>query len=139
MAAIANRLLTILLGVTLLLATSSRAAAERLRFHYVPAPSPTDGVTRLQPADAGGQPVIAWRRGCPQHYDYPTGCCEITFTHPCTGQCIKLPLCLPAGTPRIEHVWSRIVYNYGSYTVEVRFLPDGSVDVIYNSGLLRAL
>jgi hypothetical protein len=46
---------------------------------------------------------------------------------------------LPEGTPRIEHVWRRIVYNYGSYTVAVLFLPDGSVDVIYNSGLLRGL
>jgi hypothetical protein len=48
-------------------------------------------------------------------------------------------LALPDGTPVIEHVRQRIVYNYGSYTVEVRFLPEGAVDVIYNSGLLRRI
>jgi hypothetical protein len=52
---------------------------------------------------------------------------------------VVVPLALPCGTPVIEHVWRRTVYNYGSYTVEVRFLPDGSVDVMYDSGLLRAL
>jgi hypothetical protein len=31
---------------------------------------------------------------------------------------------------------NRVVYNYGSYTVEVQFLPDGSANVVYNSGLL---
>jgi hypothetical protein len=50
---------------------------------------------------------------------------------------VTVPLCLPEGTPRVEHVRDRIVYNYGSYTVEVRFLPDGSVDVLYSSGLFR--
>jgi hypothetical protein len=48
-------------------------------------------------------------------------------------------LALPEGTPVIMHVWQGIVYDYGSYTVEVRFLSDGSVDVIYNSGLLRRI
>jgi hypothetical protein len=52
---------------------------------------------------------------------------------------VNVPLALPDGTPVIEHVGQRIVYNYGSYTVEVRFLPDGGVDVVYNSGLLRRI
>jgi hypothetical protein len=46
---------------------------------------------------------------------------------------------LPDGTPTIEHVWRGIVYDYGSYTVEVQFQSDGGVDVIYNSGLLRRI
>ena len=52
---------------------------------------------------------------------------------------ITVPLSFPEGTPRIEHRADRVIYNYGSYTVEVHFLPDGSVDVVYNSGLRRAL
>jgi hypothetical protein len=61
------------------------------------------------------------------------------LTHPCTGQAVSVPLALPCDTPVIQHVRNSTVYNYGSYTVEVRFLADGSVDVIYNSGLLRAV
>jgi hypothetical protein len=38
----------------------------------------------------------------------------------------------------MEYRTRRVIYNYGSDTVEVHFLPDGSVDVIYNSGLFRA-
>ena len=41
------------------------------------------------------------------------------------------------GAPRLEYLPARVVYNYGSYTVEARFLPDGSVDVVYNAGFLR--
>jgi hypothetical protein len=52
---------------------------------------------------------------------------------------VTVPLFLPWGTLRIEHVRDRIVYNYGSFTTQVRFLPDGSLDVIYNNGFLRAL
>jgi hypothetical protein len=96
-------------------------------------------VTELQPAAASGERVVGSGRGCTQHYPYPTATCPLVFTHPCTGEQVRVPVALPAGTPRIEHVWHRIVFNYGSYTLEVRFLPDGSVDVIYNSGLLRAL
>jgi hypothetical protein len=69
----------------------------------------------------------------------PQPTCRVTFQHPCTGQEVTVPLALPEGTPTIEHVRQRIVYNYGSYTVEVRFVSDGSVDVIYNSGLLRRI
>jgi hypothetical protein len=69
----------------------------------------------------------------------PQPTCWVKFNHPCTGQEVKVPLALPDGTPLIQHVRQRIVYNYGSYTVEVRFLPDGGVEVIYNSGLLRRI
>ena len=51
---------------------------------------------------------------------------------------ITVPLALPDSTPRMEYVRDRVVYNYGDYTVEVQFLPDGSADVFYDSGLLRA-
>jgi hypothetical protein len=71
--------------------------------------------------------------------ELPPATCWVKFKHLCTGQAVTVPLALPVGTPVIQHVRQRIVYNYGSYTVEVRFLPDGSVDVIYNSGLLRRI
>ena len=52
---------------------------------------------------------------------------------------VTVPLRLPADTPRMEHRADRIIYNYNDYVVEARFLEDGSVDVVYNSGLLRPL
>ena len=45
----------------------------------------------------------------------------------------------PDSTPRVQHRWDRIIFNYGSYTIEVVFLPDGTVDVVYNSGFLRPI
>jgi hypothetical protein len=63
----------------------------------------------------------------------------VTFRHPYTGRNVTVPLRLPQGTARMEQRSDRIIYNFGDYTVEARFLPDGSVDVIYNSGLARPL
>jgi hypothetical protein len=134
-----NRWLRLVAAAALLLGTGGVAAAARVRYHYVP----TDdcGHTTLKPDSAcGGMgEEVRWfglkREPCssPPH---PTHL--ITFCHPCSGRNVIVPVALPEGTPRIEHVRDRIVYNYGSYTVEARFLPDGSVDIIYNSGLLRA-
>jgi hypothetical protein len=45
----------------------------------------------------------------------------------------------PDGTPRIEYAPGRVVYNYGSYTVEAHFYRDGTVEVVYDSGLLRGI
>jgi hypothetical protein len=63
----------------------------------------------------------------------------VTFRHPFTGGNATVPIYLPEGTPRMEHRSDRIIYNYSDLTVEARFLPDGAVDVIYNSGFLRQL
>jgi hypothetical protein len=63
----------------------------------------------------------------------------MTYRHPSTGQTINVPLRLPEGTPTVYHRRDRIVYNYSGYTVQVVFVADGSVDVVYNSGFLRGL
>jgi len=63
----------------------------------------------------------------------------VTFRHAYTGQLITVPVAFPEGTPRLEYRRNRIVYNYGSYTVEAVFNPDGSMDMVYNSGFLRPL
>ena len=110
------------------LGTAGTAAAARVRFHY-------------GPGEIGGTPGerISWF-GAPREPvpGVPGPMVPVTFQHPFTHAPVTVPLALPPWTPTIEHVRNRIVYNYGSYAVEVRFLPDGSVDVIYNSGLLRA-
>jgi hypothetical protein len=38
----------------------------------------------------------------------------------------------------MEYVGHRVIFNYGSDTVQVQFWSDGSVDVVYTTGLLRA-
>ena len=63
----------------------------------------------------------------------------VTFRHPYTSRNVTVPMKLPDSTPRIEHISDRVRFNYGSYSVEARFLPDGAVDVVYNSGFLRSL
>jgi hypothetical protein len=112
------------------------AEAAAVRFHYVPADS--CGNTTMKPANDGES--MRWfgtvREPCNGQFQ-PT--CVVTFRHPHTGQCVAIPLALPESTPVIMHGPDRITFNYGSYAVRVRFLPDGSVDVVYDSGFLRAL
>ena len=45
---------------------------------------------------------------------------------------------LPRDTPVMEYRTNRTIYDYGTYSVEIHFLADGTADVIYNSGLKRA-
>jgi hypothetical protein len=131
------RLWYALLTVPLLLtALATPARAARVRLHY--------SVEALGAcSDHGPCPVpddVRWiGLFKPPHSELPKPNKLVPFCHPATGGTVVVPLALPCGTPVIEHVYHRTVYNYGSYTVEVRFLPDGSVHVIYDSGLLRAL
>jgi hypothetical protein len=133
------RWLTPLFVPTLLLVAAGTAGAERARFHY--APTGPCGALQLQPAGDGaaGERAGSFGKARGSVCEPPRPTCCVTFKHLCTGQDVKVPLALPCDTPVIEHARGRIIYNYGSYTVEVRFLPDGCVDVIYNSGLLRRI
>src|SRR5262245_49742015 len=110
-------------GVLVLL-LSQHAEAGIRRFHFAP-DSPVS--TSLKPVGVYG----------PTPYQPPRPTMQITYKHMYTGRLVTVPLCLPEDTPRIEHRFNRVIYDYGSNTVEVIFLPDGTVDVVYNSGLLR--
>jgi hypothetical protein len=140
MIAMTRRLLTpLLLAVATLVLWVAPAAAARARYHFVPA---GEGPNLIYQPDANGTGErLTWfggvRPGCDRPPPRPT--VFATFRHPMTGCCVSVPLALPEGTPVIMHRYDTVIYNYGSYAVEVRFLPDGSIDVIYNSGLLRAL
>jgi hypothetical protein len=114
--------------------------AARVRFHY----SLTDacGTMAPQPAGPGGSAgarLTLFGSVRPAECGPPRPNQVVTFRHPFSGQMVKVPVALPEGTPDVEFRTNWIVYNYGSYTVEVHFLPDGTVDVVYNSGLFRAL
>jgi hypothetical protein len=119
---------------SLLIFGQGTARAARVRFHYT-----TEHLACKNPPLVVGE-EISWfgavRQPCPRTFPPNRMAC---FRHPCTGANVTVPLCLPWGTPRIEHVRNKIVYEYTGYTVEVQFFPDGSVDVIYSSGLFRPL
>lgn len=63
----------------------------------------------------------------------------VTFRHAYNRHLVTIPLRFPQGSPRIEQRSDRIIYNFADYIIDVRFLPDGTVDVYYNSGFLRVL
>lgn len=118
----------------------SRAAAEQVRFRFVPSSQP--GVLVQVPAGPGG--ALGERRAtalsAPQPYNAAVRPNQmVTFRHPFTGGNVTVPLRLPDSTPLIQHRPDRVIFNYGSYAVEARFLRDGSVEVVYNSGFLRPI
>lgn len=120
--------------------SASTTAAEAVRFRYVPA-DPFGSLVQVAagPNGALGEKLNGYGFYS-QEYNRPFRPNQmVTFRHPFTGRNVTVPLTLPAGTPRLEHRASAVVFNYGSYTTEVRFFTDGSVDVTYNSGFLRPL
>ena len=118
--------LGLVLAFLLGLIAASEAEAGVRRYHFVPD----------SPYSVSLKPVPVAVYGVPAPPPRPT--CQITYKHIYTGRLVTVPLQLPDDTPRIEHRFNRVIYNYGSDTVSVIFLPDGSVDVVYNSGFLRA-
>jgi hypothetical protein len=52
---------------------------------------------------------------------------------------VRVPIAFPIGTPLLEYRTDSVVYDYGTYSITVRFIEDGSVDVVYRSGLFRSL
>lgn len=116
------------------------AAAEQVRYHFIPG----NGCGVMTAVPIGPEGTLGeLKRGLGVRtfpYPYaPRPNQMVTFRHPFTGCNVVVPLRLPADQARMEHQRDRIVYNYGDYTVEARFIPDGSVDVVYNSGLMRPL
>jgi hypothetical protein len=116
-----------------LLTAPAAADAARVRYHFVAEPG---GCCLKAPAAGQRRTLTGWAAyNCPP----PRATQLVSFRHPATGQTVTVPLALPDSTPRMEYVRNRAVYNYGDYTVEVDFLSDGSADIIYDSGLFRAL
>lgn len=136
-----HRLTPLLLALAALCLTGGPATAARVRYHFVPA---GDGPALTFQPDApcgGAGERLSWFGGVRECSckPPPRPTVSATFRHPYSGRCVSVPLALPEGTPVMMHRADTVIYNYGSYSVEVRFIADGSVDVIYNSGLMRAL
>src|SRR5262249_648862 len=117
----------------------AEAAAGRTRFHY--APIDASGITTLKvdpTTGASGERISRFGMVVEPVQGVPRPTVQIIFRHPVTGQNVTVALRLPPDTPRMEYRYNRVIYDYGSETVEVHFLGDGSVDVIYTNGLFRA-
>ncbi len=128
------------IGLGFCFSTCGDSRADQVRFRFVP----TDLNGTATQVAAGPDGALGERlKGfglVPEPFQTqlrPTH--MVTFRHPYTGQNITVPLTLPQGTPRLEYRYDRILYNYGSYVVEARFIPDGSVETVYNSGFFRPL
>lgn len=129
------RLCAALGTIALLLTSAGSAAAARVQIHYTPADCngnmnagvPTTTTNRIA---FFGPPETA-----PEVPIRPNQ--VVAFRHPATGRIVKVPLALYQGTPKMRYRTNLVMYDYGSDAIEVRFLADGSVDVIYNSGFLR--
>jgi hypothetical protein len=125
-------------AVIIVLAAAGSAQAARLRYHYIAMDE--RGTTIVQPIAQGspGERLTWSLRWEPYNCPPPRATCMVTFTQPYTGRPLVLPLGLPPDVPRMEYRTNRVVYDYGSDTVEVHFLTNGSADVIYTSGFRRA-
>lgn len=121
---------------------STNAAASGAQARYLYVPTDAAGNTTQQTVGPERSPgeratILGLRR---QPYNcQPRPTHMVTFRHPASNKPITVPLALPQGTPQMQYRYRRVIYNYGSYTVEVFFRPDGSAEVIYDSGLLRDL
>jgi hypothetical protein len=133
-------MLTRCLAVIAAFVWAGQAGAEQVRFRFAPA----DANGNLVQVPIGPNGAVGVRlRGLglnPEPYPNVVRPNQmVTFRHPYTARNVIVPLRLPQDTPRIEHVGDRVVFNYGTYLVTTRFFPDGSVETVYNSGLLRPL
>ena len=142
-----TRVIGLLAGATLAVGLARPAHAERVRFHYAPnmvtANAPmTPGAPGLPGAPPGpGTPSVVGERVSAFGGTEPVPCQLrptqiVTFRHYYSGQMVSVPLRLPQDIPLVQHRANRTIFNYGSYSVETVFLPDGSVDVVYNTGFL---
>jgi hypothetical protein len=131
------------LAVVATLYTGTRGRAAELRYHYVPVDAAGNSkVTPVVQPGGGASPgervrFLGLIREPAVTQPRPTHL--VTFRHSYTGHNITVPLTLQPGTPRMAINRESVSYNYGSEKVEVQFLKDGSVDVVYSSGLLRRI
>jgi hypothetical protein len=118
-------------------AVAGVASADAVRYRFVP-----DGTGALVQVPAGPDgamgELLRAGRSRPFHRVFRPNQ-MVTVVHSYTGRTVTVPLTLPEDTPRLEHRTDRIVYNYGSYVVEIRFRTDGAVETVYDSGFLRPL
>jgi hypothetical protein len=120
--------------------TAGLLHAERVRYHFAPADI-CGGTVQAAYAKTSsiGERVSYFGLGA-RPYNCPMPPTHmVTFYHPFSHANVTVPMALPDGTPRVNTLRDRVILSYGDYRVEAVFLPDGSVDTVYDSGLFRPL
>jgi hypothetical protein len=110
------------------------AAAARARYRYVAAPTVGDPAAYTL---AGAEKLSTFGTVLSTGGTPPRATNIVSYRHPYTGRAARVPIAFPLGTPNIQYRGDRVVYDYDTFAVSVRFLPDGSVEVTYDSGFLR--
>lgn len=129
--------LTWIAAVLAAIATAPPAHAERVRYHYVPDARGTMTLKACGPNGAAGDAVSWFGTTRTPINVVPRVNTQLTFRQPYTGQSVTVPVYLPHWVPRIAYTRHWVTYQYSNFTVEIHFLPDGSVDVEYVTGFLR--
>ncbi|MBM4067544.1 MAG: hypothetical protein FJ271_01160 [Planctomycetes bacterium] len=129
--------LTLLTVVSLLLA-HGQANAEVVRYRYAP-----DACGNLQlvpgPNGAPGE-RSGWLGGTPAPFPRQVIATHVvSFRHSYSRQNVQVPITFPDAAVRMETVADYVQFTFTSYTIRVIFQPNGSVDVVYNSGWLRPI
>jgi hypothetical protein len=125
----------------ILLAIPTVAHAELVRFHYAPMDACSSTMTQVPAGPDGALGELKRGFGALSlPYPYVVRPNQmVTFRHAYNGKLVTVPMRFPASLPRIEQRPDRIIYHFAEYDAEARFLPDGTVDVVYNSGFLSPL
>jgi hypothetical protein len=117
---------------------ASSAQAAWARLHYVE--SGTSGTLAYQPEGSASRATTSYMGlNVAPAPAVPRPTHIVTFRHAYTGRMVSVPIAFPFGTPRLAYRTDSVVYDYGTYSITVRFIEDGSVDVVYRSGLFRSL
>jgi hypothetical protein len=118
---------------------ASPASSEVVRFRYTPKDANGNMALIPGPNGAAGE-RSAWVGGAREPFPrLPAPTHIVTFRHPNTNQNVQVPMTFPQGTPRILTLSDRIQYNWSGYQIQARFLADGSVETMYNSGAFRPI
>ena len=125
-------------ALALVAMSGSSAQAERVRYHF----AATDicgntAQTAAGKCNAIGERVSYFGLSSSPYNGVLRPNYLVTFFNPVTTGNVTVPLALPEGTPQMQRGRNRLIFNYGTYLVEVAFLPDGSVDVFYDSGFRK--
>lgn len=129
--------LTVVVSASLALA-QGQARAEVVRYRYTP-----DACGNLQlvlgPGGAPGE-RSGWLGGPATPFPRQVIATHVvSFRHLHTGCNVNVPITFPDSSPRMETIGDYVQFNFTSYLIRVVFLPNGAVDVVYNSGWFRPI
>lgn len=119
-------------------ALASQSRAEVVRYRYTPDAS---GTLKLIPGPSGAPGErSAWPGATPAPFPRQAIATHVVrFRHSYSQLDVNVPITFPDSTVRAETFAGGVQFTFTSYTIRVVFQPNGTVDVVYNSGWLRPI